>query len=335
MMRAATGRAVRLVSIGALLGLGSATACRDAAEARNEVHHAPSAEGLVAGFSTEGARHVRTVIGFQGPESVRYDHEQDVFFVSNIAGFGSNKDGVGYITRVLAADVSRPEMFVEGGRRGATLNAPKGLTIQGDTLWVTDIDVVRGFHRRTGAPVATIDLAPHGAVLLNDIAAGPDGELRVTDTGILMVYEGNIPVGGDRVFSIGKGHTVSVVAQGKDLLLPNGVAWDSTGGRWLLVAFHRFVGDVATMQPGRDSTRDVIRRGRGQLDGVEPLRNGGVLFSSWADSSVHVLRDGRDTRVIRAVPEPADIGLDTRRGRVLIPLAVIGHVQVWDLGKWR
>lgn len=308
--------------------------CRDAAEARERVHRAPPAEGLVTGFSEEGARHVRTVIGFQGPESVRYDAEQDVFFVSSIAGFGSNKDGIGYITRVLAADVSRPEMFVESGRRGAVLNAPKGLTIQGDTLWVTDIDVIRGFHRRTGDPVATIDMAPHGAVLLNDIATGPDGELRVTDTGIQMVYEGNIPVGGDRIFSIGKGHAVSVVARGPDLLLPNGVTWDSTGRRWAVVAFHRYAGDVSLMRPGNDSTRSVVRRGSGQLDGVEPLHDGALIFSSWADSSIHVLKEGRDVRVIRQLPEPADIGLDTRRGRVLIPLAVIGHVQVWDLGKW-
>src|SRR2546422_7709536 len=41
--------------------------------------------------------------------------------------------------------------FIEGGHSGVTLNAPKGLAIRGDTLWVADIDVVRAFDARTGA----------------------------------------------------------------------------------------------------------------------------------------------------------------------------------------
>lgn len=67
---------------------------------------------------------------------------------------------------------------------------------------------------------------------------------------------------------------------------------------------------------------------------MEPLRNGALMYSSWVDSSIHVLDAGRDTRIIRQLPEPADIGLDTRRGRVAVPMAVLGRVQVWDLGRW-
>ena len=32
----------------------------------------------------------------------------------------------GYIVRVSAADVSQPIIFIEGGSRGVTLDAPKG-----------------------------------------------------------------------------------------------------------------------------------------------------------------------------------------------------------------
>jgi sugar lactone lactonase YvrE len=205
------------------------------------------------------------------------------------------------------------------------------MAIQGDTLWVTDIDVVRGFHRRTGAPLRVIDLAGLRPTQLNDIAAGPNGVLRVTDTGIHMVYEGNIPAGGDRVIEIAA-QGVRVVAAGAELKLPNGVAWDSSGRRWLLLSFDRFAGRVWEM---RDRTAPrVIREGKGQLDGIESLPGGAALFSSWADSSIHHWKDGRDTRIIRGVPEPADIGVDTRRRRVLIPLAVLGQVQLWDLGPW-
>ena len=318
-------------AVGFLL-LAVAAACREPAEARGRHERAPEADGVHVGLSTVGASHVRTLVGFEDPESVRYDPEQDVFFVSNISGFGSNKDNRGYIVRVSATALDSSEVFVESGVGGVTLHAPKGMAIQGDTLWVTDIDVVRGFHRRTGHPLGMIDFSAHNPTQLNDIAVRV-GELRVTDTGIWMVYEGNVHTGPDKIFSI-TGRTVRLIANSLSLKLPNGIVWDSLGSRWIVVSFDRHGGEVAEMSAALDSTRRILRSGRGHLDGVEVLRNGAILFSSWADSSIHVWKDGRDVRVIRELPEPADIGIDTRRGRVLVPLGVLGQVQVWNLGPW-
>ena len=56
-----------------------------------------------------------------------------------------------------------------------------------------------------------------------------------------------------------------------------------------------------------------------------------VLFTSWADSSIHLLRNGRDQRIIRDVPLAADIGIDTKRNRLAIPLSGLGSVQLWSL----
>ncbi|HYC53082.1 MAG TPA: hypothetical protein VEB19_18400 [Gemmatimonadaceae bacterium] len=314
-----------------LLLLCAATACRDAAEARDLVNRAPQADQYRAGMSDAGATHVRTIIGFNDPESVRYDPQQDVFFVSNTAGLGSARDANGYIVRISAARMDSADVFVRSGANGVTLHAPKGLALQGDTLWVTDIDVVRGFNRFTGQPVGTIDFSAFSPVQLNDIATGPDG-MRVTDTGIHMVYEGNVHTGPDKVFAIDAGRRVRVVIQDSSLHLPNGITWDDATKRWIVVAFDRHAGEVWVLPSAGDTSRTVLRRGKGQLDGVEALPNGKLLFSSWADSAIHVLEGTRDTPIIRQVHEPADIGVDTRRGRVLIPLAVIGHVQVWDLG---
>ena len=69
-------------------------------------------------------------------------------------GPGSLKDGSAYIARVNAGDPRRAAVFVAGGRGGAVLDAPKGMALQGDTLWVADIDVLRGFHRRTPSTCA-------------------------------------------------------------------------------------------------------------------------------------------------------------------------------------
>jgi sugar lactone lactonase YvrE len=291
---------------------------------------ASAAEGLATGIASSPARFLRNVIGFQGPESATYDPDQDMFFVSNMTGYGSAQDGNGYITRMSAANPDSAQVFIQGGKNGVTLDAPKGMAIQGDTLWVADISVLRGFDRHSGAPVGTIDLAPLGVVQANDVALGPDGTLRVTDTGIIMSDKGVIYLGRDKIFVVGPGRAVRVATSGPELRRPNGITWDSAGKRWIVVSFDPFVGEVAAL-PADMSSRTVIRRGAGQLDGVAVLPGGTILFSSWADSSIHALSGGRDVPIVREVPVPADIGIDTRRLHLAIPLSMLGRVQLWDV----
>jgi hypothetical protein len=314
--------------------LVATTACtvdqRETSRGDERADTASAAEGVAVGVGAPGVRFVRTIAGFQGPESVRYDPDQDAFFVSNMTGYGSAKDGNGYISRVSASDPDSAVVFVQGGRNGAVLDSPKGIAIQGDTLWVADISVLRAFDRRTGAPLGSVDLEPYGAVLANDVAVGADGTVRVTDTGIIMGKDGVVYTGRDKIFVVGPGRAVRVAMSGPELRRPNGITWDGAGRRWLVVSFDPFVGEVAAL-PTDMSSRAVIRRGSGQLDGVEVLPNGTILFTSWADSSVHALSGGRDVRIVREVPVPADIGIDTKRMRLAIPLSMLGRVQLWDV----
>jgi sugar lactone lactonase YvrE len=284
------------------------------------------------GSSGSRPHRVLTILGARDPESVRYDPDLDAYFISMMNGFGSYKDNNGYIVRVPAAEPSRLTMFAESGKNGVTLHAPKGMAIKGDTLWVTDIDVLRGFDRRSGAPVATIDFAAQRPTLLNDVALGPDGRLYVTDTGIRMTEFGVIYAGGDRVFAVGPGASIEVIAEGARLGRPNGITWDARGKRWLVVTFDPFSSTLYTLRPG-DTTRTVLARGKGKWDGVEALDDGRILVSSWSDSSVHVLNaDGtRTAHVVRPVPEPADIGFDTRRNQLAIPVSVMGRVELWGV----
>jgi hypothetical protein len=293
------------------------------------------------GYLTEKPRHYPTdsvattahragvIQNLYGPESVRYASDQDVYFVSVMNGPGSEKDNNGYIVQIAGANLGEAKLLVVGGKNGVTLDAPKGLAIHGDTLWTTDIDKLRAFDRHSGKPLGEIDLAPKGAVLLNDIAVGPDGTIYTTDTGIIMSQIGVIYVGGDKIFSIGPNRSISVVAHGNVLGRPNGVTWDPTGKRWVVVSFDPFHSEMYALHPS-DSTRIILAKGKGKFDGIEPLPNGTFLVSSWADSSVHQLGKGEDIQVVRNVPTPADIGLDTKRGRLAIPTGG-NRVEFWDL----
>ena len=113
-----------------------------------------------SGHSTTRVAPIAVVSGLPSSEAVVFDPRRDVYFVSNMNGDAGVKDGNGFITRITADGVVDSLHFIQGGRNGVTLNAPMGSLIQGDTLWVLDVDVLRGFDARTGAPIRTIDLAP-------------------------------------------------------------------------------------------------------------------------------------------------------------------------------
>jgi len=275
------------------------------------------------------ATRVLTVEGFKTPESVKYDAELDLYFVTNINGHPMAKDNNGFISRVRPDGSIESLEFVSGGRGGVVLHAPKGTAIVADTLWVADIDALRGFNKRTGAPVATVNLSTRGAKLPNDVAVGPDGALYVTDTGILIDSAWNFThPGPDRIFRVGAKRDVSVAVSGDTLERPNGIAWDAANARFIVVAFGGPA--IFAWKPG-DAAPTVLAKGAGQWDGVEVLADGRIIASSWADSTVDVIAGGKIERLISGVPSPADIGIDTKRQRVLIPVFTQNRVEVWQL----
>jgi sugar lactone lactonase YvrE len=277
------------------------------------------------------ARRIAELRGLHGPESARYDPQLDVYYISNMTGYGSSKDGNGFIVRVAADDFTKASVLAAGGNNGVVLHAPKGLAIHGDTLWAADIDVLRGFNRRTGAPIANVDLSGQGAVLLNDIAIGGDGNIYVTDSGIRMTDKGVVHPGGDKIFAVGP-EGVSIVARGNVLGRPNGITWDARNRRLIVASFDPFHSEVYAITPG-DSRRTVLARGNGKFDGVEVLGDGRLLVASWSDSSVHSIRGSENFRMAVDVWQPADFGVDTRRNRIAIPSSVMDRVELWEMPR--
>ena len=275
-----------------------------------------------------GATKVTTVTGFLTPESVLYDSVQDIYFVSNINGSPTAKDGNGFISRLRPDGAVENLKFIEGGHNGATLNAPKGLALAGDTLWVADIDAVRAFDAKTGAPLDTISLAPLGAVFLNDIAIAQTGALYITDTGIRFDDVGNVlHPGPDRIFRIGSDRRVTEAARGDTLGRPNGIALDPVGKRFIVVEFG---GKAVLAWKPMDKAPVAIARGAGGYDGV--VVTGGKLYvSSWTDSTVSTYETGQEVKLITGVPSPADIGYDGKRNRLLIPIFTGNRVEIWQL----
>ena len=315
------------LTIAALTLTGTLAACGggDRAAHDRDSTAAASATDSAAPASAAASGPTR-VTGFQHPESVKYDADLDVWYVANINGSPFQKDGNGYISRLKGDGTLDSLKFIAGGANGVRLDAPKGMALQGDTLWVADITNVRGFNRKTGVPVVSI--AVKGAKFLNDIAVGEDG-LYVTDTGVGPTPDGGGKhTGPDRIYRIAPGHAVSVAIESDSLAGPNGITWDAPNRRFIVVPFMGKT--IVAWAPGAKKVTP-LGASKGQLDGVEPLGGSRFLVTSWADSSLDVFDNGTITPVSNDLPSPADIGVDTKRNRVAIPLLLEDRVEFRDL----
>ena len=310
------------LTLAALFGLASSS-CKPRDSGAKDAALADSA----AVYEKESGmfRKVGETPNLQGPESARYDRDLDVWFVSNINGTPLQKDNNGYISRLRPDGTPYTIKFIEGGKKGVTLNAPKGLAINGDTLWVADIDVARAFNKRTGALIANVSTR---ARFLNGAAVGPDGAIYMTDTGVLFGSKGEVShPGPDQVFRITRAGAKAALASPK-LEGPNGITWDSQQRRFVIVSF--LGKGIYGWKPG-DKDIESIGSGPGQQDGVVFLPDGRLLVTSWTDSSLFVLENGQARKVASKVPSPADIDVEPKDSRVALPLLMENRVEFWEV----
>jgi hypothetical protein len=271
-----------------------------------------------------------TVTGFMTPESVLADSVADVYLVSNINGSPLDKDDNGFISRVTPDGQIENLKWIDGASPEITLNAPKGMAIRGDTLFVADIDCIRRFHRTTGAVAG--EQCIRGATFLNDLAIGPDGSLYATDSGFKPGADGFAPSGTDAVYRF-PNHADSAggpLAKSPQLGAPKGIAVEPR--RTVVVSFGS--GEMYTLDEHGEKTDILPPDSTRQLDGVVFTGDGGMLFSSWGDSAVfRIAAGGATTRIVEHLAGPADIGFDRKRGRVLIPVFMSNTVVLHSLNR--
>ena len=265
--------------------------------------------------------------GFDTPESVLYLADADVWLVSNIHGAPAAKDGNGYIARVQPDGTSMRRHWIQGGTNGVTLHAPKGMAVVGDTLWVADIDTVRKFDVHTGAPRG--EVAVPGATFLNDVAAGPDGAVYVTDSGFTPEFAAS---GTDAIWRIAADGSATALVKSPDLGQPNGLVARDGG---LYVVGWR---DGAIYQVDYRGTRtDLLKAPAAQLDGLVRVDGadgaGGAWYvSSWAGKCIYRFdAKGGMQALPRSFEQPADLGFDGKRRRLLVPLFGQDRVEILPL----
>lgn len=267
--------------------------------------------------------------GLATPESVLWDDTRRVWYVSNINGSPTARDDNGFIVRLSANGALLDSLpFISGADDDITLNAPKGMALRADTLWVTDIDAVRGFDVTTGTHVADIDLSGQNATFLNDIAVSNEGALYITDSGIAFTADGAVThPGQSRVFEI-RDRTVRQAVVLPRQSAANGIAWHPALNAWLIVGFN--TPNIFSWVTGAKEAT-VVGTGPGGGDGIVILADGSALYTSWADSSLTLFAHGMSTTLRRGLNSPADLGYDPRRNLVAVPLFADNRVELWPV----
>lgn len=119
--------------------------------------------------------------GLEVPESVIEvkGHGKPYFLVSLIKGDFFSKDGNGDIAKISADGKVLDAQWATG------LNAPKGMAVSGNFLYVSDINEVAVIDLKTGDIVNIIPVPD--AVFLNDVVAN-HGDIFVSDTGVGKIF---------------------------------------------------------------------------------------------------------------------------------------------------
>lgn len=265
----------------------------------------------------------RTIGGFAAPESVLIAGSQR--YVSNIGPTLDPlaKDGDGFVSELDAGGA------IVQLRAFAPLDAPKGMAVIGNTLYVADIDRVVGFDRATHAVVFEAAPPPADRRLLNDLAVDAEGALLVTDTLQGALYRLQP---GDRQFS-----TLAIGLAGA-----NGVAVTRDGARAFVVALGAdFAGGDLYAIDLRGGGSQRLGTAHGVFDGVAITATGELAISDWhtvdhpVPGTIALYRtDGTQARTV-ALPEdmhgPADFAYDPAREQLWIPRSLDGSMSIVDV----
>jgi sugar lactone lactonase YvrE len=255
---------------------------------------------------------------FEQPESVVYDAKRNVLYVSNVNGNPTEADGNGYISTVSTDGKILEQHWLRG------LNAPKGITLIQDTLYVADINelvvidlINKKIIQRFSAP---------NAKFLNDVAADKLGNIYVS--GFLT----------DSIYRLSDGK-FGLWLQSEQLEVPNGLLIE--GNQLLVASWGNMTDGFATAVPGHIkiinlATKKIESLGDasavGNLDGLECDNNGNYYATDWmAGTLLHISPAGISETLVTLGQGSADLTVLPEQKLIIIPMMNSGYLTAYTI----
>jgi sugar lactone lactonase YvrE len=245
--------------------------------------------------------------GLNQPESVIYDNKRNRLYVSNVQGKPTRKDGKGYLSIVsLEGKLIKSPWFKE-------LNAPKGMAIVGDNLYVSDIDVLVAINIDKGKAVARYEI--NTTKFLNDVTADKQGNIYVSDMSTNSIY------------CLCNGQ-FKLWLQDAELMNPNGLLAEDHRlviSSWGIITEGWNTSTAGHVKTVRYTDKKLTSLGDGKpignLDGIESDGSKGYYVTDWMVGKLfHIDAKGRVKEIMQLQPSSADHAYLAEKNLLLIPM---------------
>lgn len=241
--------------------------------------------------------------GLKTPESVLFDSETNRIFVSNIDGDPAAKDGNGFIS------VLTPEGKIKNLKWVTGFNAPKGLAVFKERLYVSDIDELVVVNMKSAKIEKRFKV--ENAIFLNDVTVSDAGTVFVTDTRTTKIY----------ALADGK---LSLWLDDPLLVNPNGL-WAEKG--------NLYVGTENILEINIASKKiNILVENCGGIDGLEKLKDGNFIYSNWP-GRIFITKGKESVKLLETVgvKNTADIDFVPEKNLVLVPTFQANSVEAYIL----
>ena len=230
--------------------------------------------------------------GFSSPESAIYDGIRDVFYISNVNGYEEN--GLGYLSAVS------PDGKIVASRWLDGLNAPTGMAVSGDTLYVVDLNRLAEIDILTRS-IRRFYEAPDKEPGMNDITVAPNGEIFVSASELSSIYR----MENDRL---------ALWIKDDELRWANGLYADDAS--LYVAAFHLRRIDIESKIIERIGDDEILE----DLETIEPDGSGGYFISLIGKKPImHLAIDGTAAPVLKRTVYSADFDYLPDQRLMIIP----------------
>lgn len=237
------------------------------------------------------------------PESVLPDLKGGILYISLINGSPWEADGRGGVGRLSMDGKNFDSLWITG------LNAPKGMGLYGNRLYVADISDVVIIDVKNGK--IERKLAIDSAKGLNDITVTDKGVVYVSDSRTSKIWR----IENDKasLYLDSMRGVNGLKAIGDDLFIASGRSFIKADAK-------RSITNIAELAQGGD--------------GVEPVGNGDFIVTSWGGYIYYVQANGKIETLLDTHLEKrntADIGYDPVKRIVYVPTFNAKTVAAYQL----
>lgn len=285
-----------------------------------------NALGIVAVFILAcTATFAHPIVDLKSPQSFIVDPLTHEYYIANANGDPGVRDNNGFISKLDAEGQMLAPHFIQGGKGQTILHSPYGMTIVNRTLFVADLDTVRGFDLTTGQPSVTVSPG-HDVTELSGLVADGEGRLYAADTDHNTVYR----------IDIEKNFAVSVFLHSDQLAGPRGLAIHPRSGHLIVTSLNN--GTILDVDE-RGTITELISNGFftsrfHNLSGVDFDQYGSMYVSDLTGGKVWRIHADKKMQVIAEfLISPASVSIDRDKHLILVPYVYANGAEMNGLER--